>query len=141
MKKLLTRFALVAAAAALPLLGCQKSTGPAPATTLVGPWQLTSRVCFCVPAPTPNEKITFTATSFSFLKNDTLRATGTYSLVAARACNGPSVPALRFATTQGSWPAAHDAIFTVSNNDQQLVLDYNTDCLADAPVNTYQRLP
>ena len=68
MKKHLTHFALAAAVVALPLLGCQKSSGPNPATYLVGSWQLTNRTCYCAPAPTPNEKIIFTPTSFSFFK-------------------------------------------------------------------------
>ena len=138
MKKHLTHFALAAAVVALPLLGCQKSSGPNPTTFLVGSWQLTNRTCYCAPAPTPNEKIIFTPTSFSFFKNDTLRAMGTYSPGSGRTCNGTPVPVLHFTINQGTWPL-HDAIYTVNTN--QLILDYNTDCLADALVNTYKRLP
>ena len=62
---------------------------------------------------------------------------GTYSPGSGRTCNGIPVPVLHFTINQSTWPL-YDAIYTVNTN--QLILDYNTECLTDALVNTYQRM-
>lgn len=141
----LSRFALPALlGATLALAACHKECDIAPATGtgLAGRWQLSSRQCYCAPAPTPNETVTFTDTSYSFFKDGRPTTNGTYATASGAICGvtGPT-PVLRLspaiAPTIGIPPQTQNAIATLTGNT--LVLDYGSPC--DAPRDTYQRLP
>ena len=139
MKSVFSYTALLGLATALSLTGCKNSAAPAPTEKgLVGPWQLTSRQCYCPQAPVPNEMVVFTPTTISFYKNSQLTASGTYLLmpIAPLCVGGASVvPGLQFTVTSGN-AFGHSATYTVSSD--KLVLDYGGPC--DAPVDTYTRL-
>jgi hypothetical protein len=120
---------------AIAISACKKEAGLN--TGLIGSWRLTSRQCECLPAPTPNETVSFTATGFSFYKNGQFYGNGTYADTTATLCGSSTpVPALRLTySTLKLYPPT--AGVTVTGNT--LVLDYGGPC--DAPVDTYVRLP
>ena len=134
------RFRLAAAFAALAALPACHNTCPQPASDdLMGTWQLTSHLCYCAPAPLPNETVTFQGQSFTFSRNGQVERTGTFTQVqAAPQCLGSAgpVPTLRleFAPTSNLAPQA--AQITISGNT--LTLDYGSPC--DAPLDTYKRV-
>jgi hypothetical protein len=121
------------------IVSCSKSGEPAP--SLEGTWQLTNRSCFCQPAPTPQETISFTGTRFSISQNGNLAYEGSYSRTTAQDCGEKNVKVVRF--IRDSAPnikvAPQDAIVTRTGNT--LVLDYNTQCMADGQVDTYELRP
>jgi hypothetical protein len=89
--------------------------------------------------PVLNERATFTATTFTFYKDDQPTANGTYALAPVSLfCSQGSSPApgLQFTATNGS-SSVPEAMYTLSGN--QLVLDYGSAC--DAARDTYERLP
>ena len=141
----LSRFVLPALlGATLALTACHQKCEIAPAagTGLVGRWQLSSRQCYCAPAPTPNETVTFTNTDYSFFKDDRPTTNGTYATAPGAICGvtGPT-PVLRFSPAIvlpiGIPPQTRNATATLTGNT--LVLDYGSPC--DASRDTYQRLP
>ncbi len=118
------------------LLSCKKDA-PALGTGLIGTWKLTQRQCYCPQAPVPNELVVFTATRFSFYKNNSLASSGTYADTTASICGTtPPAPALRLTYFSSSQlPQSFSVAASISGNT--LVLDHGG-CL-DAPVDTYER--
>ena len=130
------------ASALLGLASCQKDKASAP-LTLEGTWRLTSRQCYCQPAPVPDETVTFTAKRFTFYKGNRATRLGKYSFtLASPLClsNGNPIPVVRFATELQLPEATNiysaDVQYTLSGNT--LTLDYGSPC--DFPLDTYERL-
>jgi hypothetical protein len=121
------------------IISCKKSGEPAP--SLEGTWRLTNRSCYCPPAPTPQETITFTGNRFSTSLNGSLSYEGSYSSISTSKCGKTKAKGVRL--LRDSAPnikvAPQEAIVTRTGNT--LVLDYNTECLVDGPVDTYELLP
>jgi hypothetical protein len=136
MKRLDFPLALLAFAASA-LAGCSKDNSSQPSGEgLIGHWKLVNRQCYCVPAPTPNETVTFTATNFSFFANGQLRYAGTYAPATVTVCGiSNSAPGLRLSSNQPSI-GSPEVQYTVTGN--QLILDYGGPC--DAPSDTYERV-
>lgn len=131
---------LLSAATLLSLISCQKEA-PSPAPVLEGTWRLTNRQCYCVPAPLPDETVTFTATRFTFYSGNRGMRHGDYTLsTAAVPClnNGLVGPALHLTYSTAS-TSPGPATIQYHRNGNTLTLDYGGPC--DAPVDTYERLP
>ena len=134
----------VVASTLLGLASCQKEKATTPSPTLEGTWRLSSRQCYCLPAPVPDETVTFTATRFTFYKGNRAVRLGKYSFTkASPLClsNGIPIPVVRFATElQLPDSAANhfsaDVQYTLSGNT--LTLDYGSPC--DFPLDTYEQL-
>jgi len=131
------RFSLLfALTAALGLVSCSPDDEATPNHEgLAGNWRLVHRQCYCPSGPPPNESATFTATSFSFFKNNMPFSSGTYSATAVTTCGIPTTtPGVRLVDAANG--GTRDAIITLRGDS--LVLNYGGPC--DAPVDTYQRL-
>ena len=136
MKTLMRPFLLVALLASGFLSGCKKDSDSFP--SLVGTWQLTNRVCYCPPAPLPNEMVEFTKSEVTFYQDGKPTVHGTYAFTMSKACGRPdAIPSVRFAFMNAD-AIPQDIKVTVSGN--KLILDYGSGCLADAVVDTYERL-
>jgi hypothetical protein len=138
MKRPLTfPLSLLLAIAAATLAGCSKDDCSKPSGEgLIGTWKLVDRQCYCLPAPTPNETATFTATSFAFFSNGQLRYSGTYAPATVTVCGmSSSAPGLRLNSSQPII-GSPEVQYTITGN--QLVLDYGGPC--DAPRDTYERV-
>lgn len=130
--------------ALLSLVSCQKDKAPTPRPNLEGTWRLTSRHCYCQPAPVPDETVTFTATRFVFYKGNRATRLGRHSFTTASPLclsNGTAISVLRFATElqfphSTASPYSTDVQYTLSGNT--LTLDYGSPC--DFPLDTYERL-
>ena len=136
MMKVFPRFSCtLALAAGLGLASCSPDDEVAPNQEgLAGTWRLVHRQCFCIPGPPPNEAALFTATNFTFFKNNQPVSSGTYSATSVKFCGTPATaPGLRL-TDANLGP--RDAIMT--QRSDSLVLDYGGPC--DAPVDTYLRV-
>jgi hypothetical protein len=122
------------------LAGCRHDADLPSPDNLIGTWRLTNLACYCVPAPTPDETITFQASGrFELIRQGALAAEGTYSLSRGRACGETADrDQLRFTvTTAGAY--APTGAYTVQN--QALVIDQRNKCVSDGPVYTYTRQP
>ena len=126
---------LLSLVAGLGLASCTSNDEATPHHEgLPGSWRLVHRQCYCIPGPLPNEMATFSATNFSFFKNNQLVSSGTYSAASVTACGIPTpAPGLRFVDAA---LGTHDAILTLRGDS--LVLNYGGPC--DAPVDTYLRV-
>ena len=128
------------ASALLSLFSCQKETSTNPSPNIEGVWRLTNRQCECVPAPLPDETVTFTATQFTFFNGNRAMQLGEYTLAtAAVPClnNGTTGPALHLTYSPASTsPGPATIQYRLDGNT--LTLDYGGPC--DAPVDTYERL-
>lgn len=106
---------------------------------LSGNWKLVALQCYCAPGPTPNERLTITATDFDEYRDGTQILDATYTIASATLCGITSAaPALRItpvgpAPTSGMVPHAG---YTLRGDT--LVLDYGSPC--DAPRKTYRRV-
>jgi hypothetical protein len=119
---------------------CKKDSEPSP-SGLVGNWKLVSWSCECEPTLNPNERASFTSTNFLFYKDDQLISEGAYTNTTAQVDCGSTrlVPVLRLTNTTGT---VYQVVATVSS--KTLVLDYRAsygNCVADAPIAMYERLP
>lgn len=135
--KFLTQLPLsLAVAAASILAGCSKDASKPTSKDLVGTWKLVDRQCYCVPAPTPDETVVFTAATFTFFANGQLKSTGNYMPAKVTVCgvSTPS-PGLRFSSTQ---PATGSPEVQYTITGDRLILDYGGPC--DAPRDTYERI-
>lgn len=136
-------FVPVLASALLSLVSCQKEA-TAPSTTLEGTWRLTSRQCYCQPAPVPDETVTFTPNRFTFFNGNRATRLGRYSFTTGSPLcltNGNVIPVVRFATElqfpdTTANPYSTDVQYTIKGNT--LTLDYGSPC--DFPLDTYERL-
>ena len=129
----------VLAFALLSLVSCKKEASP-PTPALEGTWRLTSRQCYCTPAPVPDETVTFTATRFTFYRGNRGMRLGGYTLgnaVVPCLNNGTTGPALHLTYSPASTsPGPATIQYRLDGNT--LTLDYGGPC--DAPVDTYERL-
>jgi hypothetical protein len=124
----------------LAIAGCKSTETPAPGSGLEGTWRLTNRQCYCVPAPVPDETITFTATRFTFFSGNRATRLGDYTIAtAAVPCinNGTTGPALLLTDSNATTIPGPPTIQYRLTGDT-LTLDYGGPC--DAPVDTYERL-
>ena len=129
------------AGALLGLASCQQKRTVAPGPDLDGTWRLTHRQCYCVPAPLPDETLTFAATRFTFFSGNRATRSGEYAGgTTAVPClrDGHAVPALLFTYSFSTANMPAPASVQYRHRGDTLTLDYGGPC--DAPVDTYVRL-
>jgi hypothetical protein len=131
------------AALTVLLAGCSKCKCDEPnpneyisGSGLPGNWKLVKLQCYCTPGPTPDERLTITATDFAEYRDGAQILDATYTIGSTSLCGLPSAsPALNL-VPRITLDASRHPGYTL--NSDTLVLDYGSPC--DAPRKTYRRV-